>query len=116
LHMMNYELVRNSERRLSNQNLTPWCDVPARPDAAAGRAPAAGASERSSIRRHTLDTVRTVRMEGRSAVSRGANSKRPAASLTVYIVRHGETDWNQRGIIQGQSESTLSALGVSQVA
>eukprot|EP01043_Picozoa_sp_COSAG02_P001786 COSAG02_NODE_38_length_48090_cov_107.207060_33_plen_85_part_00 len=25
LHMMNYELVRNSERRLSNQNLTPRC-------------------------------------------------------------------------------------------
>jgi len=23
---------------------------------------------------------------------------------TLYVVRHGETDWNKRGIIQGHSE------------
>ena len=39
-------------------------------------------------------------------------AKKPG--LEIWIVRHGETDWNQRGIIQGQSESTLSELGSSQ--
>lgn len=34
--------------------------------------------------------------------------------LELWIVRHGETDWNRRGIIQGQSESTLSELGAAQ--
>eukprot|EP00912_Choanoflagellata_sp_UC4_P000320 UC4_evm1s197 len=32
-------------------------------------------------------------------------------SLALYIVRHGETEWNRRGIIQGQSNSELSDLG-----
>lgn len=33
---------------------------------------------------------------------------------TFYIVRHGETDWNKKGIIQGQSESHLTMLGKRQ--
>lgn len=39
---------------------------------------------------------------------------RSRPELEIWIVRHGETDWNQRGIIQGQSESTLSELGAAQ--
>ena len=39
---------------------------------------------------------------------------RSRPELEIWIVRHGETDWNQRGIIQGQSESTLSDLGAAQ--
>ena len=36
--------------------------------------------------------------------------------LEITIVRHGETDANRAGIIQGQSESSLSPLGRSQAA
>lgn len=32
----------------------------------------------------------------------------------VYLVRHGETEWNAQGIIQGQSNSPLTALGECQ--
>lgn len=35
---------------------------------------------------------------------------------TLYIVRHGETEWNQKGLIQGQSgDSPLTKLGEKQV-
>lgn len=33
---------------------------------------------------------------------------------TIYIVRHGQTDWNSQGIIQGQSNSLLDAEGIKQ--
>lgn len=30
---------------------------------------------------------------------------------TLYLVRHGETEWNAKGIVQGQSESVLTKKG-----
>ncbi|MBT8446588.1 MAG: histidine phosphatase family protein, partial [Gammaproteobacteria bacterium] len=36
--------------------------------------------------------------------------------LRIHLVRHGETDANAGGIIQGQSESHLTELGESQAA
>jgi broad specificity phosphatase PhoE len=33
---------------------------------------------------------------------------------TLYLVRHGETEWNVQGITQGQSESFLTEIGVKQ--
>jgi len=33
---------------------------------------------------------------------------------TVYIVRHGETEWNFKKLIQGQSDSPLTKEGVKQ--
>lgn len=33
---------------------------------------------------------------------------------TFYIVRHGETEWNKKGIIQGQSNSLLTKRGIRQ--
>jgi broad specificity phosphatase PhoE len=36
--------------------------------------------------------------------------------LEVWIVRHGETEANRAGIIQGQSESPLSELGTAQAS
>ena len=32
----------------------------------------------------------------------------------VYIVRHGETDHNRQGIIQGQLDTALNAAGIEQ--
>ncbi|WP_428240045.1 histidine phosphatase family protein [Gynuella sp.] len=32
----------------------------------------------------------------------------------VYLIRHGETEWNREGRIQGRSESTLSDQGIIQ--
>lgn len=44
-------------------------------------------------------------------------SLRPAGLknfATVYIVRHGQTEWNLKKIIQGQSDSPLTDEGVKQ--
>ena len=34
---------------------------------------------------------------------------------TLYIVRHGETEWNKNHTIMGQLDSPLTPLGVKQV-
>lgn len=34
---------------------------------------------------------------------------------TLYLIRHGETEWNKIGIIQGQSDSALTEEGEKQV-
>lgn len=34
---------------------------------------------------------------------------------TLYLVRHGETDWNVKGLIQGHSDIPLNENGVKQV-
>ncbi|MDE2444547.1 MAG: histidine phosphatase family protein [Alphaproteobacteria bacterium] len=34
---------------------------------------------------------------------------------TIYFVRHGETDWNKQGLIQGSVETELNATGLQQV-
>lgn len=36
-------------------------------------------------------------------------------NCTLYIVRHGETDWNVKQIIQGHSNSTLTENGKKQI-
>lgn len=33
---------------------------------------------------------------------------------TLFVVRHGETLWNQQGLLQGHLDSSLSVLGVNQ--
>ena len=33
---------------------------------------------------------------------------------TFYLVRHGETDWNKKGITQGQTDTLLNDLGIKQ--
>lgn len=38
----------------------------------------------------------------------------PREPITVYLVRHGESEWNHEGRIQGQSDSLLSELGMRQ--
>lgn len=35
---------------------------------------------------------------------------------TFYFLRHGETDWNHRRIIQGQTDTPLNATGLAQAA
>lgn len=34
---------------------------------------------------------------------------------TIYFIRHGETDWNKQGLIQGSIETELDPLGLQQV-
>ena len=33
----------------------------------------------------------------------------------IYFIRHGETDWNRQGLIQGSVETELNAHGIQQV-
>src|SRR3990167_4625255 len=33
---------------------------------------------------------------------------------TIYVVRHGESEWNVKGLIQGQSDSPLTQSGERQ--
>jgi probable phosphoglycerate mutase len=33
---------------------------------------------------------------------------------TIYLVRHGQTEWNEKQITQGQSESNISRIGIEQ--
>ena len=40
----------------------------------------------------------------------------PSGEVRVILVRHGETEANKRGILQGQSEWPLSARGRAQAA
>jgi len=35
---------------------------------------------------------------------------------TFYIVRHGETEWNTKGLLQGQGDSPLTSDGIKQIA
>ncbi len=40
--------------------------------------------------------------------------KEKKQQTTFYIIRHGETEWNRQGILQGQLNSPLSELGLNQ--
>lgn len=37
-----------------------------------------------------------------------------SAKFRVYVVRHGETDWNRTRRLQGQSDVSLNEMGLKQ--
>jgi len=44
-----------------------------------------------------------------------APTETTTTSTTIILVRHGETDWNALGILQGQANTTLNDVGVTQM-
>lgn len=38
----------------------------------------------------------------------------PLITRPFYFIRHGETEWNEKGIIQGHTDIPLNALGLEQ--
>lgn len=44
----------------------------------------------------------------------GAAHRTTADSTTLYIVRHGQTDWNKEGKIQGNTDNPLNETGLGQ--
>lgn len=38
----------------------------------------------------------------------------PYPAMTIFLVRHGETEWNRDGRLQGRLDSPLTALGIAQ--
>lgn len=51
-----------------------------------------------------------------AAADRPALAADAKAKVTIYIVRHGETDWNKEGRIQGSTDNSLNAKGKEQAA
>lgn len=45
------------------------------------------------------------------ADAHGASASSP---MTLYVVRHGQTDWNSEGKIQGNTDNSLNATGLRQ--
>ena len=39
-----------------------------------------------------------------------------SSKVTIYLLRHGETDWNQQGRIQGSTDNSLNAKGREQAS
>lgn len=53
---------------------------------------------------------------GIGSVSGAAASPAASGPVTIYIVRHGETDWNKQNRIQGNTDNPLNATGQRQAA
>lgn len=60
--------------------------------------------------------IAAVTIAGTPLFAKADSQKKVTAEipLTLYIVRHGETDWNMQGRIQGNTDNPLNAKGLEQ--
>jgi probable phosphoglycerate mutase len=51
-----------------------------------------------------------------AAATVAASAAHSKDTVTIYVLRHGETDWNQQGRVQGSTDNALNAKGLEQAA
>ena len=55
-------------------------------------------------------------MRDGSVANGGQGNGDSGAAPVIYLLRHGETEWNRQGRLQGQLDSPLTARGLAQAA